>query len=391
MPLRVLVPASTLLLAASQLAAQADPCTDRVVSHGNNVTGRTLAVSRDYPGVTASTLFETLRSALEAAPGQLGPVQISESDAARGVIRGSFKPPAAARPIALEVTVAALPNGDAQASFTNRLPAAMFVSSREWATVSCSFLAELAVPADGARRAVAGRESATRPSTATAIPEVRASTAGLAYFEVVAGTLTQPEEIDRFRIRAAASGDTVRVWSHDPRQQAPDGFRGWHHPTLKPSVRDLGAGRTLPEQPGGQVILSGTGPFEVRVESEAAASAYHLIVTKTSNRPEQIAARISTTDTIRGEAIDYPRDTDEFLFTGRAGEEIQVYVGGHPSLIYRVLRRRAGARDEQIRGGSAGIISLPADGTYVLAVEVAFLGTESNTTGPYWFRLRRRD
>jgi len=54
-----------------------------------------------------------------------------------------------------------------------------------------------------------------------------------------------------------------------------------------------------------------------------------------------------------------------------------------PEIRDRVVRRRAGARDEQIRGGSAGIIRLPSDGTYVVAVEVAFLGTESNSTGAY--------
>jgi hypothetical protein len=289
------------------------------------------------------------------------------------------------------VTVASLPNGNAQASLTNRLPAAMFVNSRDWAASTCAFLATIAAAGQPEQMSpTTGMSAATQPSQGTT-SEARAATAGLAYREVMAGTLSRPEEIDRFRLRGAAAGDTVRVWSRNPRERAPEGLSGWHHPELKASVRDQGAGRTLPEFPAGHVILDGTGPFEVRLESESPAVPYLVQVHKTSNRPEHVSSRVAMGDTIRGEAIDYPRDADEFIFTGRAGEEIQVYLGDHRSLTYAVIRRRAGARDQELPRGSAGIIRLPADGTYVLSVGVAFLATEHNMTGPYWFRLRRRD
>jgi hypothetical protein len=265
----------------------------------------------------------------------------------------------------------------------------MFVNSREWASTTCAFLASVAADRREQTAATATTSAATLAND-EAIGEARAAAAGIAYLQVLAGTLSRPEEIDRFRLRGAAAGDTVRVWSRDSRERAPEGLSGWHHPELKVSVRDQGVGRTLPEFPAGHVILDGIGPFEVRVESESPAVPYLVQVRKISNRPEHVSSRIATGDTVRGEAIDYPRDTDEFLFSGRAGEEIQVYLGDHRSLTYGVFRRRAGARDQELPRGSAGIIRLPADGTYVLSVGVAFLGTEYNMTGPYWFRLRRR-
>jgi hypothetical protein len=392
MLLRVLVSASTLLLATSQLAAQMDPCTERVVSRGNNVTGRTLTVARDYPGVTASALFEWLRAALSTPQGQLGAVQLTRSDPARGVISGSVTPRGATRAAALEATVAVLPSGNAQVSLTNRLPAAMFVSSREWAVANCAFLATLT----GSTRVpvVASASSgpaAAQPGAVAATDEARAAREGTSYFEVVAGTIAREEEIDRFRLRGNA-GDTVRVWTDDPRYgNDREGIGFWSHLKVKTSVRDLGAARTLPREATGNVILRGTGPFEVRVESDGAAVPYVLEVTQTSNRPEHAAARITTTDTIRGERIDYPDDTDAFLFTGRAGEEIQVYLGDKRSIVYGVYRAGAGPMDDALPRGSAGIIRLPVDGTYMLRIVPQGLNSDPNWTGPYWFRLRRRD
>lgn len=394
MLLRALVSASTLLLATSQLAAQADPCTERVVSRGNNVTGRTLTVARDYPGVTASAFFESLRSALAAPQGQLGAVQITQTDPARGVISGSVTPRGATRPAALEATVVVLPSGDAQVSLTNRLPAAMFVSSREWATANCAFLA--ALTGSTAAPVVASTSSGPTPAPrgpggGAATDEARSARDGFSYFEVVAGTVAREEEIDPFRLRGTA-GDTVKVWADDPRYgNDREGIGFWSHLQVKTSVRDLGAARTLPREATGDIILRGTGPFEVRVESDDAGVPYVLEVTQTSSRPEHAAVRITTTDTIRGERIDYPDDTDAFLFTGRAGEEIQVYLGDKQSIVYGVYRAGAGPLDDALRRGSAGIIRLPVDGTYILRIAPQGLNSDPNWTGPYWFRLRRRD
>lgn len=389
---RSLSSAAAVLLASTQVSAQADQCADQLISRGNNVTGRTLAVSREYPGVPASTLFEALHSALSTASDKLGAVQITRSDPARRVLSGLVTPAGAARPVSLEVTVAVLPNGGAQISFTNRLPAAMFVSSRQWAVSNCAFLASVVapggVPETAPEASVRGVGSA---STSTPRSESRVASEGLAYGEVLAGTLSVTEEIDRFRLRNAASGDTVQMWMQDPRERQAGGSARWYHSSLKTSLWDRGATRTLEETPGGLVILRGSGPFELRVETESGAVPYQVKVIKWTGRPEHVGSAIATADTIRGEGIDYPGDTDEFLFNGGAGEEIQVYLGDHRSLTYDVKRRRPGARDEDLPRGSAGIIRLPADGMYVLVVRVAFLTTEYNMTGPYWFRVRRRN
>ena len=344
--------------------------------------------------MSAAALFEGVRSALATGSDKLGPVQLTNSEAARGVITGLVTLAGAARPAALEVSVTTLPSGTPQVSLTNRLPPAMFVNSRQWADSACAFLATVSGPAGAAQpasRAGGGAGPANPARTGGATTEAQAATAGLAYREVLSGTLAQAEEIDRFRLRGAAPGDTIQVWSRDPREPEPKSLGQWYHGGLKESVRDQGAARTLPEIPGGRIVLQGTGPFEIRVESDSPALPYLIQVAKISNQPEHLGARVTAGDTIRGEAIDYPRDTDEFSFAGRAGEEIQVYLGDHRSLTYSVIRRRPGARDEQLPRGSAGIIRLPASGTYILSVGVAFLTTEYNMMEPYWFRIRRRD
>jgi hypothetical protein len=393
MRVRSVPPTFVLLLTATSLAAQEGACADQLVSRGNNVTGRTLTVSHEYPGVAAPALFESLRSALAAGSDKLGAVQITRTDPARGVIAGVVTPAGAARPAVLELTVAGLPNGNAQISLTNRLPAAMFVNSRQWATSTCAFLATVSARSAEQPGTTPGSGSVTSaPGVPGATSEARAAAAGIAYAEVISGTLAETEEIDRFRLRNGAAGDTVRMYSRDPREREPaDGLSAWSQSDLKVSMRDQGAARTLPAIPGGAVILSGAGPFELRVESDSRAVPYLVQVVKISNRPERLRARVTTGDTIRGEALDYPQDQDEFLFTGRAGEEIQVYLGGAYNLMYQVIHRRAGVRDEGLPRGSAGIIRLPVDGTYVLSVRVGSPTARPFWTGPYWFRIRRRE
>lgn len=141
---------SLLVLAAApalavQASAQVGTCVSSLAVRGNPLTGRTLTVTQEVPGMAPAQAFDALKAGLEGAPEEVIPkITFASADPNRGVLTGQLLPKGAARPVQLQAGVVGLPSGATQVTVSNRFPAAMLADSRAWAESFCTVLASLA-------------------------------------------------------------------------------------------------------------------------------------------------------------------------------------------------------------------------------------------------------
>lgn len=143
------------------------------------------------------------------------------------------------------------------------------------------------------------------------------------------------------------------------------------------------------------MILPNDGEYTVIVfgDYDAAEGPYRFWMEPIDRRPEHVPAAIAFGDTISGESIGRAGDVDDFTFTGKAGQEIVVFLqtlDGECCLKADVfkpfgtpLEARFGTVEaqpsEHLDTYHTGRLVLPDDGTYTITVK----GSLPHSTGAY--------
>jgi hypothetical protein len=127
---------------------------------------------------------------------------------------------------------------------------------------------------------------------------------------------------------------------------------------------------------------------------------YRFQIFPVDRQPESVASAISIGDTISGERIFPKGDVDEFVFTGAAGQDVNVFLqpyGGSGDLMVelhrvsatgvRTLLRSAHAwNTSNLEDFSTGFQTLSESGQYLLVVR----GRYADSTGHYRLHVRTR-
>jgi hypothetical protein len=129
---------------------------------------------------------------------------------------------------------------------------------------------------------------------------------------------------------------------------------------------------------------------------------YWFVVNQIDRAPEKLPATFTLGDSIKGEAVDFPGDVDEFTFAGSANQKISVgfqyYTDGTAGLyglqleivdlttsaVLTTVTTPVAALDDP----NLPTITLPHDGTYLVRIQDQVqLAYEHRNWGPYHFRL----
>jgi len=144
-----------------------------------------------------------------------------------------------------------------------------------------------------------------------------------------------------------------------------------------------------------------TGTVLMRVYGAAAGETgpYSITTTIVNPGPEHVSASTAIGDTVSGESIDYPGDLDQFMFSGTAGQKINVYLrtpGGTSGITLQLLAQDGTVlgqvqsfNDTPLANQSTGTVTLPTTGTYSISVSGSSFIPNDGTygTGPYVFAI----
>ena len=150
----------------------------------------------------------------------------------------------------------------------------------------------------------------------------------------------------------------------------------------------------------GRVVLTRTGTYLVRLGSTGSGETggpYRLRLDVVNRAPEEGPASLAL-GAVASDAIDGVGDVDEFTFTGRSGQEmnlmVQLQSGMSAGLNVELLRGEAlvaslgiDSVTTSLDDRGTGRIALPADGEYRVRVYGPAAGTRSGATGRYRFEL----
>lgn len=319
-------------VAPAVAAAQADGCASRVTSRGNLVTGRTLSLSYDYPGISPAEAFASLKTALESAPESMVPrATIQNADAARGVITGQQLPRGAARPVALEATVVALPSGTTQVTIRNRAPAGFVIGASQWGQSYCTLLAGIAAGARG--QAASAADAAAAPTSGgPSAAEADAVARGFPIGVSVRGELSTSGERDIYPLTVAAVDTFVYDMAFDPGGSS--GFLG-PNTFVQVYIRDADGRQQVAGTDlmigGGHTAISpfrlAPGRYQILVGKNGSGGPvrlpYALRLSRYRQSVETGPATLTPGVAFEGR-LEYPGDQDVLTFRAEPGQEIRV-------------------------------------------------------------------
>lgn len=149
----------------------------------------------------------------------------------------------------------------------------------------------------------------------------------------------------------------------------------------------------------GRLRLTHEGAYTILVQSPFGYGSYRFQIISVDPRPESVPATVAFGDTIAGESISPYFDVDEFTFTGKAGQNVNILlqpltVGGS---FYMALYEHYGTPSERRIAeahysepttdlyhpyNQSGPVTLPSDTTYTIVVQASgWFG------GPYRFLI----
>jgi hypothetical protein len=161
-----------------------------------------------------------------------------------------------------------------------------------------------------------------------------------------------------------------------------------------------GGSGVLEERSSGRLRLPVDGTYEIIVGGWK--TPYRFLVSEVDRRPETASRTIAVGDTVSGEGIDAVGDIDEFVFSGTAGMDLNVFFrideGLSGDVFLTVLRgevplahlmtNQALGELEAVRTGR---FALPASDEYKIRVEGRSAGIPERDTGRYTFEIAEID